>query len=237
MGSSLTLNFKNSVAVLVLRLGDLQLWNFQVTNPKSCCIRKQWGSSSAANLDLFLGGSTRFWAQFSGSNGSGWPSGSQNGCNQVGLISKRVQIRVQPYNVLNKPKRVGFGHQGPKSGWVGSGWPSGSKNGSNRVGLASERIRIQPYNVLDKPNLNPTHFWVWLGPQGSIWVELGLVGPQGQNSSQIWVGLVGFIWPHYHATSTLFSQSAYLVCVLALPARTTEPQPCQRRDQMAGPIV
>ena len=40
MGSSLTLNFKNSVAVLVLRLGDLQLWSFQVANPKSCCIRK-----------------------------------------------------------------------------------------------------------------------------------------------------------------------------------------------------
>jgi hypothetical protein len=37
MGSSLTLNFKNSVAVLVLRLGDLKLLSFKVANPKSCC--------------------------------------------------------------------------------------------------------------------------------------------------------------------------------------------------------
>ena len=29
-------------------------------------------------------------------------SGSKNGSNRVGLASKRVQIRVQPYNVLNK---------------------------------------------------------------------------------------------------------------------------------------
>ena len=36
--------------------------------------------------------------------GSGWPSGSKNGSNRVGLASNRLQIRVQPYNILNKPK-------------------------------------------------------------------------------------------------------------------------------------
>ena len=38
------------------------------------------------------------------SRGPGWPSGSKNGSNLVGLALNRVQIRVQPYNVLNKPK-------------------------------------------------------------------------------------------------------------------------------------
>ena len=32
------------------------------------------------------------------------------------------------------------------------------------------------------------------GPK--IWVESGRVGPQGQNSGQIRVGLVGFIWSY-----------------------------------------
>ena len=38
-----------------------------------------------------------------GSNGSSWPSGSKNRFDRVGLTSQRVQIWVQPYNVLNKP--------------------------------------------------------------------------------------------------------------------------------------
>ena len=85
---------------------------------------------------------SRFWVQFSGSNGSNRPSGSPKGSNWVGLTSKRVQIRVQSYNILNKsdlnPTRfwVGLGPQGQKLGWVGWGWPSGSKFWSNfgRVG-------------------------------------------------------------------------------------------------------
>ena len=69
-------------------------------------------------------------------------------------------------------------------GSKGSGRPSGSQKGSNRVGLTSKRFQIwvQSYNVLNKPDSNR--------------VELGRVGPQGQNSGQIRVELVGFIWPH-----------------------------------------
>ena len=37
------------------------------------------------NLACFLGGPIQFWAKFSGSNGLGWPSGSQNKSNWVGL--------------------------------------------------------------------------------------------------------------------------------------------------------
>ena len=39
-----------------------------------------------------------------------------NGLNWVGLTSKRVQIRVQPYNELNKPNLNPTGHV------FGSGW-------------------------------------------------------------------------------------------------------------------
>ena len=59
----------------------------------------QW----AAKSDPFFLGSTQFGTQFLGSNWSGWPSGSLNGSNWVGLILKRVQMWVRPYNVLNKP--------------------------------------------------------------------------------------------------------------------------------------
>ena len=63
------------------------------------------------------------------------------------------------------------------------GWPSGSKNRSYRVGLTWKRvqIRVQPYNLI----------WTRLVNR----VESGWVGPQGQNLGQIWVRLVGFIWP------------------------------------------
>ena len=90
----------------------------------------QWGKINSEVEFIFIStvkprtrpvfsGSTQFGALFLGSNGSDWASGSKNGSNRVGLTSKRVQIRVQPYNVLNKPetlKRVGSGPQGPKSG-------------------------------------------------------------------------------------------------------------------------
>ena len=101
--------------------------------------------TSAAKPDPFFLGSTQFWAQFLGSNGSGWPSGSKNGSNWFGLTSKRVQIWVQPYNIY----------------------------------------------ILNKPDLNPTHFQV--GPSGSkirlSWVGLAL-------RVKIRIGLVRFIWLH-----------------------------------------
>ena len=64
-----------------------------------------------------------------------------------------------------------------------------SKNGSNWVRLALNRVQIwiQSYNVLNKPDLNPTR-----PTFGSGWalrvqnqVELGRVGPQGQNSDRV----------------------------------------------------
>ena len=80
------------------------------------------------NPTCFLGGWTRFWTQNSGWVGSGWPLGSKNGSNRVRLAANRVQIWIQPYNVLNKPDLnpnsgwVGLGPQGPNSGWVRLGW-------------------------------------------------------------------------------------------------------------------
>ena len=50
-------------------------------------------------------------------------------------------------------------------------WPSGSKNGSNRV---------QPYNVLNKLDLNPTSSWV--GPSG-FKIRLSRVGPRSKFKS------------------------------------------------------
>ena len=80
----------------------------------------------------------------------------------IGSTSKRVQIPVQPYNVLNKPDLnlthfwVGLGPQGPKLGSVVSGWPSGSEFGSNsgRVGF------IWPYYT----NLSPPRFLTFQPP-------------------------------------------------------------------------
>ena len=49
----------------------------------------------------------------------------KNRSNWVRLASNRVQIRVQPYNVLNKPNNhvwVGLGHQDQNLGQVRSGW-------------------------------------------------------------------------------------------------------------------
>ena len=66
-----------------------------------------------------------------GSKGSGWPSGSKNGSNRVGLTSKRVQIWVQPYNVLNKPDLKN-----------GSGWAFKVQNRLSWVGLAL-RVKIR----------------------------------------------------------------------------------------------
>ena len=62
----------------------------------------------------------------------GWPSGSQNGFNWLGLNSNRVQIRVQLYLInpiwtQSEPKRVG---------------PSESKSGLSRVRLAL-RVKIR----------------------------------------------------------------------------------------------
>ena len=86
-------------------------------------------------------GSTKFWAQFLGSNRLGWRQGSKNRSNLVSLTSKRVQIWVQPYNVLNRPDlnptRPTF-----SLGWalrvqnrVDSGWSSRSNSGQIRVRL------------------------------------------------------------------------------------------------------
>ena len=95
------------------------------------------------------------------------------------------------------------------SGWVRLGWPSGSKKGSKRVGLASNRvqIRIQPYNVLNKLDLNPTRFWV--RPSGSkirlsrvglalrvkIWVKFGS-GWSGSLPALTQRTYRGFFWGH-----------------------------------------
>ena len=58
------------------------------------------------------------------------------------------------------------------------------------------KIWVQPYNVLNKSDLNRPVF-------GSGWtlkvqnlVELSWVGPQVQNLGQIQARLVGFIWLH-----------------------------------------
>ena len=60
--------------------------------------------TSAAKPDPLFWVQSDFWPNFRVQTGRvGRPSGSQNVSNQVGLTSKRVQIRVQPYNVLNKP--------------------------------------------------------------------------------------------------------------------------------------
>ena len=50
-----------------------------------------------------------------------------------------------------------------------------------QIDITRVQIRIQPYNELDKPDLNPTCLWVGLDPQGPNWVELSRVGPQCQN--------------------------------------------------------
>ena len=47
----------------------------------------------------------------------GWPSGSKNRSNWAGLTSKRVQIQVQPYNVLHKS------NLNPTLSLVGFIWP------------------------------------------------------------------------------------------------------------------
>ena len=86
-------------------------------------------------------------------------SGSKNGSNRVGLASKRVQIRVQPYNVLNKPEWTRFEPD------FGSGWaprvqiqvesgpvgPPGSKFGLNRVRLVG--FIWQHYLGVNHPDL------------------------------------------------------------------------------------
>ena len=80
-----------------------------------------------------------------------------------------------------------------------------------RVGLALRiQKRVQLGRVDLKFGFNPIMFLINPIPTrpvfGSGWalrvqnqnrVELGRVGPQNQNSGQIRVGLVGFIWPHY----------------------------------------
>ena len=53
--------------------------------------------------------------------------------------------------------------------------------------IRSTSKRVQHYNVLNKPDLDPTRFWV--GPSGSN--GLSQVWPKGQN-----LGLVGLFWPH-----------------------------------------
>ena len=66
---------------------------------------------------------------------------------------------------------------------------------SGQVDLKKGSKRVQFYNV----NLNllwPVLGWGWALRVQNL-VELGRVCPQSQNSGQILVGLVEFIWPHY----------------------------------------
>ena len=67
-------------------------------------------------------------------NGLGWPSEFINGSNWVKLASKRVQIRIQPYNVLNKPKLNPTRRVGPSGTKIVLGWPSRSEFGSGWSG-------------------------------------------------------------------------------------------------------
>ena len=63
--------------------------------------------------------------------------------------------------------------------WVQMGCvgPQHPKMGFNRVELTSKRVQIwiQPLNVLNRPDLNPTRFWAGLGPQGPISSRVGLL--------------------------------------------------------------
>ena len=99
---------------------------------------------SGQTRPVFLG-STRFWAQFLGSNGrvgpqdpktgpigSGWPQiGFLFGFNPIMYLKNLICFRV------------GFGPQGPKSGWVKSGRPSGSKFGSGWLGSFGRTTVLQ----------------------------------------------------------------------------------------------
>ena len=122
-----------------------QIWIFRVGNNRKllcagcfkCSFANTMGLNSlwcsAAEPDPFFLCSTWFWAQFQGSNRSAWSSGTQNWSNRVRLTSKRVQIRVQHYNVLNlNPIRFQVG-------------PSGSKVGLSRVDSGNQVMIIQKW--------------------------------------------------------------------------------------------
>ena len=67
------------------------------------------------------------------------------------------------------------------------------------------QIWVQPYNVLNKPDLKRPVFGSGWALKVQNQVESGRVGPQGQNSGQIRVGLVGFFWLHYSYPTLLRS--------------------------------
>ena len=77
--------------------------------------------------------------------------------------------------------RVGLGPQDKKTGWIGSGWP---KNW---------------YKFEFKSNMYLINPILGRALRVQIWVKSGRFGPHARvnNSGQIWVGLVRFIWPHY----------------------------------------
>ena len=123
--------------------------------------------ASAAKPDPFFLASTQFWAQFSGSNRSGWCSGSKNGLNWVGLTFKKVQIWIQSYFVIINPiwtlpnpflgRNVRV-QSCVESGWVGSQCQNLGRDG--QVHLAAQDYLSYSGGRLCLPQkLVPTKFW------------------------------------------------------------------------------
>ena len=136
---------------------------------------------------------------------------------------------VQPNFRLNfwiKTGRVGPHH--PKMSPIRLSWPQkGCKFGFNPIMYLKHPIWTQPNLFLSRVGSSGIKFGlscVGLALRVKIQVKFGLG----------WSGLFDCTTMHNLA---LFSQSAYHVWVRVVLAGTTEPQPCQRRDQMVGPIV